>query len=375
MGLPGHRRGRRPLGAARRRESARAGRRRDGLGSARRRAVRLRRLQRHLAERPVGLQVGARRHRLLAADHSVRRAGGAHRSQPGLGLRRPRAAAVRRYQRRGRHRQRRLGLRAGRRRHRRGALDPPERRRRRYPMRATCTARCGTTRTARCSSSAARPPPAFCNDLWAFRPNPAGGAGPGGRCGADAAAHVALLAAARCGTRRTGTCSCSAGASGSGRFLDDLWAYRPAGNGAGVWTSLGSPGVPDGRATAGAAWDAGRRRPTPRRRDRRGELPQRHLRLSAWRAAGWRSPRPARRPGAATRPWSTTPLTAAPALRRYRLHRRLQRPVAARRRPAAHEQAHDKDDKDDKDDEHQRAQAIQETLHRLRMLRYFPPKR
>ena len=46
------------------------------------------------------------------------------------------------------------------------------------------------------------------------------------------------------------------GASGAGTFLGDLWAYRPDGQGGGTtWVNLGTPGTPDGRATAAAAWD------------------------------------------------------------------------------------------------------------------------
>lgn len=46
------------------------------------------------------------------------------------------------------------------------------------------------------------------------------------------------------------------GVNTAGDFLDDLWTYAPRGTtGPGAWTSLGAPGIPDGRATASAAWD------------------------------------------------------------------------------------------------------------------------
>lgn len=46
------------------------------------------------------------------------------------------------------------------------------------------------------------------------------------------------------------------GVGGAGNFLGDLWAYRPNGSGGGTaWANLGTPGTPDGRATAAASWD------------------------------------------------------------------------------------------------------------------------
>jgi hypothetical protein len=92
------------------------------------------------------------------------------------------------------------------------------------------------------------------NDLWAFRPNVAAGRGTWRQVMAQTpltprfsqsaawdATHWQMLV--------------FGGANGSGRYLDDLWAYHPDASGVGSWTNLGSPGVPDGRATSGAAWD------------------------------------------------------------------------------------------------------------------------
>ena len=46
------------------------------------------------------------------------------------------------------------------------------------------------------------------------------------------------------------------GVNGAGGFLDDLWAYSPGrGAAAGRWANLGTPGIPDARATTGAIWD------------------------------------------------------------------------------------------------------------------------
>jgi len=93
-------------------------------------------------------------------------------------------------------------------------------------------------------------------DLWAFRLDSLAGARGHWRLIADQAAPPARFAQAAVWDPSASRMLVFGGVNGAGAFIGDLWSYRPAGgNGAGSWTALGAPGLPNARASTAAAWD------------------------------------------------------------------------------------------------------------------------